>query len=157
MASRDEELWVPRTVTLQPPREERTVILREKGVTMAFGYGAFLGMARCGRSETTVDFLASRPEMERLVVISAAEDKRAHWVAAALLDQGRARVRDERTKRDATSIVRQRWISQGCRGGCRQFGREYRLQVPGEVFLQITDTFVDGPPVKRQPSDPPSL
>jgi hypothetical protein len=134
------------TVVLTPPAEGRRVAWRTEGVTVSFGLAEFRAMAAERDEREVLEYLDGRPAGEdpiRLDAEPGPQTNRWPFVVAALLDQGKARVHDEAGNRDAESIVRETWDWVGCAGGCRQSGRRYRLQVPGEVFYSVTDLFED--------------
>ena len=134
------------TVPLTPPAEGRRVALRTEGVELRFGFDEFRAQAAERNEREVLEFLHGRPADEETVRLDAEPrppTNRWPFVVAALLDQGKARVHDEAGERDVDSIVRETWDWVGCGGGCRQAGRQYRLQVPGEVFFSVTDLFED--------------
>jgi hypothetical protein len=134
------------TVPLTAPAAGRRVALRTEGVELRFGFDEFRAQAAERNEREVLEFLDGRPTDEETVRLDAEpgpQTNRWPFVVAALLDQGKARVHDEAGNRDAESIVRETWDWVGCAGSCRQSGRRYRLQVPGEVFYSVTDLFED--------------
>ena len=137
------------TVTLRAPAAGRMVIYRVEGVTLSFGFGDFLTLSRDRGEDELVAYLDGLPADQNPVRLGATPGpptNRWQFVVAELLDRGRARVHDEAGDRDVESIVRETWDWMGCGGGCRQSGRQYRLQVPGDVFYRVTDLYEDGEP-----------
>lgn len=133
------------TVALHPPVAGRAVRYVAEGATITLALDDVLATAR-ERSETElVEFLEARPAGEGPIPLNEAAlaGNRVPYVVAALLDEGKAAVRGDGTGGDAESIVRETWDWVGCGGGCRQAGRQYRLQVPGDVFFRTTDLFED--------------
>jgi hypothetical protein len=120
--------------------------LRTEGVELRFGFDEFRAQAAERNEREVLEFLDGRPADEETVRLDAEprpQTNRWPFVVAALLDQGKARVHDEARNRDAESIVRETWDWIGCAGACRQSGRRYRLQVPGDAFFSVTDLFED--------------
>ena len=134
------------TVPLTAPTAGRRVALRTEGVELRFGFDEFRAQAAERNEREVLEFLDGRPADEETVRLDTEprpQTNRWPFVVAALLDQGKVRVHDEAGGRDVDSIVRETWDWIGCGGGCRQSGRQYRLQVPGEVFFSVTDLFED--------------
>jgi hypothetical protein len=139
-----------REVTLVAPDDSRLVSVEREGVEMTFGLKAFQEAASARRDKDLVELLQARTEA---AIRLQPEDLKTTWLqqaalfaAARLLEEGRARVRVVKTGRPATRVLVQRWDWVGCSGGCRQAGREFRLGIPGEPFLRLTDLFEDGEP-----------
>ena len=133
------------TVTLRPPAGGRRATWAAEGATLTFAYDDALGLARERNERELVAFLEGRPAGEDPVPLNEAAlaGNRVSFVVAALLDEGQAAVRDDQGDRDVATIVRETWVWTGCSGGCRQAGRQYRIQVPGDVFFRTTDLFED--------------
>jgi hypothetical protein len=136
-----------KVIRLQAPAEGRMVTLRAEGATLTFSFGDFLLAARERDEREVVAFLDGRPSGENPVPLAAATQfpayNRVQFIAAALLEEGKARVRDHVEDRDVESIVWETWDWMGCGGGCRQSGREFRLRIPGDVFFRVTDEYDD--------------
>lgn len=136
-----------RQVALEAPGPGRVVVYKADGATITMSYEAFVARAAKRHEQPVLDFLGKVPVQQASVSLNAAERTSAWgrilFVVASLLDRGEARVRDDRTGREVGSIIREQWTWEGCSGGCRQSGRQYRLQVPGDVFLRTTDLFED--------------
>jgi hypothetical protein len=134
------------TVELHAPAAGRMVSFRTEGVTLRFGFDDFRATAAEHNEREVLEYLDGRPADENPVRLDREprpQTNRWPFVVAALLDAGQARVHDDGADRDVDSIVRETWDWVGCSGGCRQSGRQYRLQVPGAVFFNITDLFED--------------
>lgn len=125
--------------------EARTVELRANGALLTFGFREFLRAAECQNQRHVVDYLRSRPASERVVNITDRDDSQFLVPVAALLDAGHARVSASGTGTGAETIVKSFWTWMGCSGACRHMGREYRLRIPGDVFLRVTDAMAHGP------------
>jgi len=132
-------------VTLRPPAGGRRATWAAEGATLTFAYDDVLGRARERNEDELVAFLEGRPAGEDPVPLNEAAlaGNRVSYVVAALLDEGKASVRDDRDGREVATIVRETWDWVGCGGGCRQAGRQYRFRVPGDVFFRTTDLFED--------------
>ncbi|MBI5502440.1 MAG: hypothetical protein HY907_19510 [Deltaproteobacteria bacterium] len=133
------------TVTLHPPAAGRTVRYVAEAATITLGLDDVLAEARERRETELLEFLEARSGGEDPIPLNEAAlaGNRVPYVVAALLDDGKAAVREDRAGRDAETIVRETWDWIGCGGGCRQAGRQYRFAVPGEVFFRTTDLFED--------------
>ncbi len=133
----------PVRIELHPPTERRSVLLGSRGVSMTFGYQAFVQAARCLKQPLAVQVLERRPVDETIVTITNHGERQLAVVAAALLDLGDVSVTDEHSRK-VDAVLRGHSVWMGCGGACRQIGREYRLRIPGEVFFQITDGTAHG-------------
>lgn len=135
-------------VTLVPPEDDRLVSIMQGGVKMTFGLKDFIKAAKDRRDEKLIEWLGKKTDKEIQIPLNKMPTVFLHnavvFAAAALLEQGQARLYDPKTKQKATRVIVQRWSWIGCRGGCRQAGREFRLSVPGKPFFRTTDIFEDG-------------
>jgi len=106
---------------------------------VAFDREEFLQAARCQKLDKAVAYVERETgHLQNSPIMDAFQTS---YVAAALLDAGRAdvRLRDEREARKW--IVRDPWSETGCNGHCRSFGRLYRLSADNtSFFLRITDS-----------------
>jgi hypothetical protein len=107
-------------------------------VIVTFSRDEFLKTARCLDLDEAIDYVeeTSGPAEETPI----RDAFQLSYVAAALLDMGRAgaRLRDETGSRE--SIARDLWAADGCAGHCRSLGRLYRLSEDDPFFFfRVTD------------------
>jgi hypothetical protein len=128
----------PETIELVPPGAGKTVFFSKTGELVSFDREEFLQAARCMKLEKAIRYLEEETgKAQESPVIDAFQ---LSYVAAALLDVGRAGVRLEEESEWRKSIVRDAWAADGCAGHCRSFGRLYRLSADdSSFFLRITD------------------
>lgn len=129
-------------IGLRPPDAEQTIVLSKTGVVVEFSRDDFSIVARCLGLKQAQHYIATEtghsPESPLVDAFQLS------YVAAALLDLGRASVRLERERELRASIVRDVWSAEGCRGRCRSFGRIYRLTASGpSFFFRVTDETVN--------------
>ena len=135
----------PKKIPLEPPREPRSVVFRNQGVTVTMGRDEFVFAARCMRDAPLVEVLVARPAGETSFELADIKQESLAavgvWrVVAALLELGRARVHDDGAGQDVESVTRVRRdeflrIS-------RASGRDYFARTPGQPFLRVTDMWV---------------
>ncbi len=134
----DERLLVPETIELRPPSAGKKIVMAKTEVIVTFSRDDYLKTARCLKLDRAAQYIVEETGYaEETPMYDAFQ---LSYVAAALLDAGRAgvRLRDENESRK--SIVRDGWAADGCRGRCRSFGRLYRLSEQEALFfLRITD------------------
>jgi hypothetical protein len=125
-------------IELQTPRAGEKIVLKKTGVIVEFSREEFRRSAECLGYTESVHWVDTEtggtPE-------SPLRDAfQLSYVAAALLDVGRASVRLQEETDWRTSIVRGPWSAVGCAGQCRSSGRIYRL-TPGasSFFLRVSD------------------
>lgn len=108
------------------------------GVFVTFNRDEFLRAARCLKYEQAIRYIEQDTGFaEQTAIMDAFQ---LSYVAAALLDAGRAGVRLEEEAEFRKSIVRDAWSADGCAGRCRSSGRLYRLSADeSSFFLRITD------------------
>jgi hypothetical protein len=137
-APRKENAVSPETIELVPPGAGKTVFFSKTGELVSFDREEFLQAARCMKLEKAIRYLEEETgKAQESPVIDAFQ---LSYVAAALLDVGRAGVRLEEESEWRKSIVRDAWAADGCAGHCRSFGRLYRLSADdSSFFLRITD------------------
>lgn len=137
-------------VTLVPPEDDRLVSIMQGGVKMTFGLKDFIKTAKDRRDEKLVEWLGKKTAKEIQIPLDKMPTVVLHnavvFAGATLLEKGRARLYDTKTKQKAARVIVQQWNWIGCRGGCRQAGREFRLAVPGQPFFRTTDIYEDGEP-----------
>jgi hypothetical protein len=105
---------------------------------VAFNRDDFLKAARCMKLEKAIRYVEQ--ETGQAPESALMDAFQLSYVAAALLDAGRASVRLEEESGSRKSIVRDGWAADGCGGRCRSFGRLYRLSDDdSSFFLRITD------------------
>lgn len=129
---------VPETIGLLPPPDGKKIVLAKTDVIVKFKREDFLKTARCLNYEQAIEYVEQNAGPAEDFPIRDAFQ--LSYVAAALLDTGRAsvRLRDETESRK--SIVRDAWAADGCAGHCRSTGRLYRLSEDDPAFfLRITD------------------
>jgi hypothetical protein len=129
---------MPETIELSPPGAGKRVFTAKTGVVVAFDREDFLKAARCLKFEKAIRYIEEETGVaEESAIMDAFQ---LSYVAAALLDVGRAGVRLEEESAPRKSIVRDGWAADGCAGRCRSFGRLYRLSDDdSSFFLRITD------------------
>lgn len=111
------------------------------GVVVTFDRDAFLTAARCLKLDEALRYI--QEETGRTPQTYLYDAFQLSFVAAALLDAGRASVRREEEKALQKTIVRDPWAENGCDGRCRSSGRLYRVSEDDpSFFLRITDETV---------------
>jgi hypothetical protein len=130
------------TIELDSPKAGKKLVLSKTGVVVTFDRDEFLAAARCLKFDKAVDYLEREtgfmPESPLMDAFQLS------YVAAAMLDAGRASVRSEDEMAPRASIARDGWATNGCGGRCRSFGRLYRLSEDSpSFFLRITDNTRD--------------
>lgn len=137
-------------VRLVAPTEPGVVVMRQGPVELVFGREAFLKAAKVRRRSKLAAWIEGHQTKQTRLDGPAGPGpeliKESTFVAAGLLEAGRAKAVVAKTGRPVDRIVVQHWDWIGCSGGCRQAGREFRLTVPGKPFLKTTDLFEDGLP-----------
>jgi hypothetical protein len=126
------------TIEVTPPGAGKKIVMSKTGVVVTFDRNAFLKAARCMKLEKAVKYIEEETGfLEESVILDAFQ---LSYVAAALLDAGRASVRPEAETASRKSFVRDGWAADGCNGRCRSFGRLYRLSADDpSFFLRVTD------------------
>lgn len=128
----------PETIELREPRTDKTLVLSKTGVIVTFERDAFLNAARCLKLDEALRYIQA--ETGRTPQTYLYDAFQLSFVAAALLDAGRASVRLEDQKAFQKTIARDAWAEDGCDGRCRSFGRLYRVSEDDpSFFLRITD------------------
>jgi hypothetical protein len=129
---------LPETIELRAPGRGKKVFTSKTGVVVTFDREEFLKAARCLKFEKAIRYIEEETGVaEESAIMDAFQ---LSYVAAALLDVGRAGVRLEEESAPRKSIVRDGWAADGCAGRCRSFGRLYRLSDDdSSFFLRITD------------------
>lgn len=129
---------IPEAIELRPPGAGKTVFTSKTGVVLTFNREEFLKAARCLKYEQAIRYIEEDTGFaEQTAIMDAFQ---LSYVAAALLDAGRAGVRVEEETAFRKSIVRDAWAADGCAGRCRSSGRLYRLsEDASSFFLRITD------------------
>jgi hypothetical protein len=133
-----ENAVIPEAIELRPPAAGKTVFTSKMGVFVSFNRDEFLKAARCLKYEQAIRYIEQDTGFaEQTAIMDAFQ---LSYVAAALLDAGRAGVRLEEEAAFRKTIVRDGWAADGCAGRCRSFGRLYRLSATdSSFFLRITD------------------
>jgi hypothetical protein len=130
---------VSETIELRPPRAEKTLVLAKVDVIATFDREDFLKAARCLKFDQAVRYVEE--ETGQRAEMPLYDAFQLSFVAAALLDAGRASVRLKEEKELRKTIVRDGWAEDGCDGRCRSMGRLYRLSEDDPAFfLRITDS-----------------
>lgn len=116
--------------------------MSKMAAVVTFDREDFLKAARCLELPQAVDYLEREtghaPESPIMDAFALS------YVAAAMLDAGRASVRLQTETTPRTSILRDGWAADGCGGRCRSFGRLYRLSEDDpSFFLRVTDRRID--------------
>jgi hypothetical protein len=125
------------TIELAPPRGEKQLVLSKTGVVVSFGRDEALAAARCLNLGQAVRYIEQETgEVAESPLMDAFQ---LSYVAAALLDAGRASARRWNEAKPSPSVVRDAWSADGCAGRCRSSGRLYRLAEGEPFFLRITD------------------
>lgn len=129
---------MPETLDLSPPGPGKKVFTAKTGVVVTFGRDDFLKAARCLKLEKAIRYVEQDTGFaEETALMDAFQ---MSYVVAALLDAGRASVRQDDVPAPRKSIVRDGWSESGCAGRCRSFGRLYRLsEGDSSFFLRVTD------------------
>jgi hypothetical protein len=125
-------------IELRPLGAGKKVFTSKTGVAVTFDREEFLKAARCLKLEKAIRYVEEETgKLEESPLMDAFQ---LSYVAAALLDVGRASVRLEEERELRKSIVRDGWAFNACAGRCRSSGRLYRVseEVPG-FFLRVTD------------------
>jgi hypothetical protein len=133
-----EHALVPESIELAPPGAGKKVYFLKTGELVMFDREAFLKTARCMKLAKAIRFIEEETgQADESPVMDAFQ---LSYVAAALLDAGRAGVRLEDESEWRKSIVRDAWAADGCAGSCRSFGRVYRLsENDSAFFLRVSD------------------
>lgn len=134
-----------RTIRLRPPDPtDKTIVLDKTGVVASFSRDEFLKTARCLGLKKAVHYIEHETGASKQSPLRDAFQ--LSYVAAALLDAGRAEVRLRDEKESRATIVRESWSSESCAGQCRAFGRIYRLSASDpSFFFQVVDKREDQP------------
>lgn len=113
-------------------------MISKVGVIVTFSREEFLAAARCQNFEKAVRYVENETGFaESSPIMDAFQTS---YVAAALLDAGRADVRRREEPTSRPWILRDPWSDVGCNGRCRSSGRIYRLAEDDTLFfLRITD------------------
>jgi hypothetical protein len=129
-------------IGLRPPPIGKKIVISKVGVIVTFDRGEFLKAARCLQFEKAVAYVERETGFtEESPIMDAFQSS---YVAAALLDAGRAGVRKSDEAKSRPAIVRDPWTADGCNGHCRSSGRLYRLsEDDAGFFLRITDATKD--------------
>ncbi len=129
---------IPETIDLAPPGIGKRLYFSKTGERVTFDREEFLKAAQCLKYEKAIRYVEEETgQAEESPVMDAFQ---MSYVAAALLDAGRAAVRLEEESEWRKSIVRDGWAADGCAGRCRSFGRRYRLsEDEASFFLQVSD------------------
>jgi hypothetical protein len=133
-----ENAVIPESIELRPPGAGKSVFTSKMGVFVSFNRDEFLKAARCLKYEQAIRYIEEDTGFaEQTAIMDAFQ---LSYVAAALLDAGRAGVRLDEEAAFRKTIVRDGWAADGCAGRCRSFGRLYRLSADdSSFFLRITD------------------
>jgi hypothetical protein len=128
-----------RTIRLRPPDlSGQTIVLDKTGVVVTFGRDEFLATARCLGLKQAVAYIER--EMGNTKQSPLRDAFQLSYVAAALLDVGRATVRPMEEKTSRATIVAEPWSAESCAGQCRAFGRIYRLhESDAAFFFRVVD------------------
>jgi hypothetical protein len=137
-APKTENALIPETIDLVPPAAGKKVFFSKTGEFVAFDREEFLKAARCLKLPKAIRYLEEETGREQESPLMDAFQ--LSYVAAALLDVGRAGVRLVEESEWRKSIVRDGWAADACAGRCRAFGRMYRLSPDdSSAFLRVTD------------------
>lgn len=129
---------VPEAIELAPLGTGKIVSYSKTGERVAFDREQFLQAARCMKLERAILYVEEETGREHESPIMDAFQ--LSYVAAALLDVGRAAVRLEDESVWQKAILRDEWAADGCAGRCRSGGRVYRLADDDPApFLQVAD------------------
>lgn len=129
---------MPESIELAPLGTGKIVSYSKTGERVAFDREVFLQTARCMKLERAIRYLEEETGREHESPIMDAFQ--LSYVAAALLDVGRAAVRLEDESVWQKEILRDEWATDGCAGRCRSFGRLYRLAEDEPMFfLRVSD------------------
>ncbi len=135
---RTETSLVPETIELRPLGTGKKVFTSKMGVVVTFDRDEFLKAAHCLKFEKAIRYVEQETGFtEQSALMDAFQ---MSYVAAALLDAGRADVRLPEEPASRKTIVRDGWAADGCAGHCRSFGRLYRVtDDDSSFFLRVTD------------------
>lgn len=125
-------------IELRPLGPGKKVFTSKLGVVVTFDREEFLQAAKCLKFEKAIRYVEEETgKLEESPIMDAFQ---LSYVAAALLDVGRASVRLEEEHAPRKWIVRDGWAFNACAGRCRSSGRLYRVSddVPA-FFLRVTD------------------
>lgn len=129
----------PEKIWLSPPSAEKRIVISKVGVIVSFARDDFLRAARCGGFDQAVRYIEQETGFEPDSEIMDAFQ--TSYVAAALLDAGRASVRLRTEPGSRAWMIRDPWSERGCNGSCLSLGRIYRLsESEPSFFLRITDS-----------------
>jgi hypothetical protein len=129
---------IAESIKLHPPTAEKKIVLAKTGVIVRFSRDDFLTAAGCLELKQAVQYIEKETGFERESPLRDAFQ--LSYVAAALLDVGRADVRLKQETAPRPSIVREAWSADGCAGACRSYGRVYRLrEADPSFFFRVTD------------------
>lgn len=128
----------PEIIELGEIAPGKKTVMSKTGVVVTFNRDDMIAAARCLEFHKALRYLeeetGTTPESPIMDAFQLS------YVAAAMLDAGHANVRREEEATPRTSIVREAWAADGCRGHCRSSGRLYRLsENDPSFFLRITD------------------
>jgi len=135
--------WSAETIRLNTPLAmAKKIVLAKTGVIVSFNRDDFLVAARCLKLDKALEY--TERETGQAHESPLRDAFQLTYVAAALLDAGRASVRLEDEDELHSSIVREWWSEEGCAGRCRSYGRIYRLSASDpSFFLRVTDKAVN--------------
>jgi hypothetical protein len=138
----DQESSSEKVISLRPPGSGKAMVLSKTGVIVRFNREDFLAAARCLGLDKARSYIETQTGATQESPLRDAFQ--LSYVAAALLDVGRASVRRKDDDTQQTSIVREPWAAEGCAGACRSSGRLYRVS-KGDTgfFFRITDETVN--------------
>lgn len=129
---------VPETIELSAPLSGKKITMNKTGVVVTFSRDEYLKTAHCLELDQAVNYIEK--ETGWAEETPTRDAFQLSYVAAALLDLGRASVRTREETESRKSIVRDGWAATGCRGRCRSFGRLFRLsEDDSSFFLRMTD------------------
>ena len=128
----------PETIRLQPPDpNEKAIVLNKTGVIGRFSRDEFLTTARCLGLKQAVMNLESETGHTKESPLRDAFG--LSYVAAALLDVGRADIRVEAETEPRRTIVRDAWSQENCAENCA-VGRVYQLTEADSLpFFRVAD------------------
>jgi hypothetical protein len=129
---------VPETIELGTISPGKRIVLSKTGVVVTFSRDDFITVATCKGYKQSLKWVEEEAGFAEESPLRDAYE--LPYVAAALLDVGRAKIRFLDEGEWQKQIVRDGWAANGCAGQCRSFGRLYRVSADApDFFMRVTD------------------
>lgn len=132
----------PATIELHGPEDAENIVLSKTGVVVRFSRTDFITVATCRKHDEALKYIHA--ETGGRAEAPLRDAYQLSYIAATLLDLGRASVKLRNEKQFRPTILREPWSAPGCAGSCRSTGRLYKLSAADPLFfLRVTDETAD--------------